>query len=51
MALKASSPGHVRSWMFVAFVVVRVTMVIADGWDTFSSMVLKWSARVRASMD
>ena len=30
-----------------AFVVPHVILVIADGWDTFRSMVTGWSARVR----
>jgi thiosulfate reductase cytochrome b subunit len=34
-------------WVFAAFVVVHVIMVVADGWDTFRSMVVGWSARVR----
>ena len=29
------------------FVVPHVVLVIADGWDTFRSMVVGWSARVR----
>ena len=31
-----------------AFIVPHVVMVIADGWDTFRSMVTGWSRRVRA---
>ena len=34
-------------WLFVAFVVPHVVLVIADGWDTFRSMVTGWSARIR----
>lgn len=34
-------------WLFVAFVVPHVVLVAADGWDTFRSMVVGWSARVR----
>ena len=34
-------------WIFVAFVVPHVILVAADGWDTFRSMVVGWSARVR----
>jgi thiosulfate reductase cytochrome b subunit len=30
-----------------AFIVPHVVMVIADGWDTFRSMVVGWSKRVR----
>jgi thiosulfate reductase cytochrome b subunit len=30
-----------------AFVVPHVVLVIADGWDTFRSMVVGWSARVK----
>jgi thiosulfate reductase cytochrome b subunit len=30
-----------------AFIVPHVVMVIADGWDTFRSMVVGWSTRVR----
>ncbi len=35
--------------MFVlgAFVIPHVILVIADGWDTFRSMVVGWSARVK----
>jgi thiosulfate reductase cytochrome b subunit len=35
--------------MFVlgAFIVPHVILVIADGWDTFRSMVVGWSARVK----
>ena len=32
-----------------AFVVPHVILVIADGWDTFRSMIVGWSARVRES--
>lgn len=34
-------------WLFVAFVIPHVVLVIADGWDTFRSMVAGWSERVR----
>ena len=34
---------------FAAFVIPHVILVIADGWDTFRSMVTGWSARVRES--
>jgi thiosulfate reductase cytochrome b subunit len=35
--------------MFVlaAFIVPHVVLVIADGWDTFRSMVTGWSVRVK----
>ena len=36
-------------WLFVAFVVPHVILVIADGWDTFRSMVTGWSLRVKES--
>ena len=29
---------------FAAFVVPHVVLVIADGWDTFRSMIVGWSA-------
>ncbi len=32
-----------------AFIVPHVALVIADGWDTFRSMVVGWSARVKAA--
>ncbi len=32
---------------FAAFVVPHVVLVIADGWDTFRSMVVGWSARLK----
>jgi thiosulfate reductase cytochrome b subunit len=31
---------------FAAFVIPHVTLVVADGWDTFRSMVTGWSLRV-----
>jgi thiosulfate reductase cytochrome b subunit len=34
-------------WIFIAFVGPHVVLVIADGWDTFRSMVVGWSARIR----
>jgi thiosulfate reductase cytochrome b subunit len=34
-------------WLFVAFVVPHVVLVIADGWDTLRSMVTGWSLRVK----
>jgi thiosulfate reductase cytochrome b subunit len=33
--------------VLVSFVVPHVVLVIADGWDTFRSMVVGWSARVK----
>lgn len=33
-------------WVFVAFVIPHVILVIADGWDTFRSMIVGWSERV-----
>jgi thiosulfate reductase cytochrome b subunit len=33
-------------WVFVFFVVPHVILVFADGWDTFRSMIVGWSARV-----
>jgi thiosulfate reductase cytochrome b subunit len=35
--------------VMAAFVVPHVILVIADGWDTFRSMIVGWSARVRES--
>jgi DMSO/TMAO reductase YedYZ molybdopterin-dependent catalytic subunit/thiosulfate reductase cytochrome b subunit len=32
-------------WVFIAFVVPHVVLVIADGWDTFRSMVTGWTLR------
>jgi len=34
-------------WLFVAFVIPHVFLVVADGWDTFRSMIVGWSARLR----
>jgi thiosulfate reductase cytochrome b subunit len=34
-------------WLFVAFAVPHVVLVVADGWDTFRSMVAGWSGRIR----
>lgn len=34
---------------FAAFVIPHVVLVFADGWDTFRSMIVGWSERVRAS--
>lgn len=36
-------------WVFLAFVFPHVILVAADGWDTFRSMVVGWSARISAS--
>ena len=33
-------------WVFVAFVVPHVILVVADGWDTFRSMIVGWTERV-----
>ena len=33
-------------WIFAAFVIPHVILVIADGWDTFRSMVVGWSVKV-----
>jgi len=38
-------------WLFVAFVIPHVVLVIADGWDTFRSMVVGWSERVPRRSD
>lgn len=35
--------------VFAAFVIPHVVLVIADGWDTFRSMVVSWSARLKES--
>jgi thiosulfate reductase cytochrome b subunit len=32
-------------WAFAAFVIPHIILVIADGWDTFRSMVTGWSER------
>jgi thiosulfate reductase cytochrome b subunit len=34
---------------FAAFVVPHVVLVFADGWDTFRSMIVGWSARLKES--
>jgi thiosulfate reductase cytochrome b subunit len=34
-------------WAFALFVIPHVILVAADGWDTFRSMVVGWSVRVR----
>jgi len=33
-------------WLFVAFVVPHVILVLADGWDTLRSMIVGWSDRI-----
>lgn len=33
------------TWVFLAFVIPHVILVIADGWDTFRSMVVGWTDR------
>ena len=39
---------HVACMLVLAsFVVPHVILVIADGWDTFRSMIVGWSARVK----
>jgi thiosulfate reductase cytochrome b subunit len=38
-------------WFFAAFVIPHVILVFADGWDTFRSMVVGWSVRVRHNED
>ena len=37
--------------LFVGFVIPHVVLVVADGWDTFRSMVVGWSARLRKEGD
>ena len=34
-------------WVFILFVVPHVTLVLADGWDTLRSMIVRWSATGR----
>jgi thiosulfate reductase cytochrome b subunit len=34
-------------WAYVLFVIPHVVLVAADGWDTFRSMVVGWSVRIR----
>jgi thiosulfate reductase cytochrome b subunit len=38
-------------WVFVAFVIPHVVLVVADGWDTMRSMVVGWSAKPPPSHD
>jgi len=33
-------------WVFAAFVIPHVVLVLADGWDTLRSMVVGWSDRI-----
>jgi thiosulfate reductase cytochrome b subunit len=33
-----------------SFVIPHLILVVADGWDTFRSMVLGWSARVKGEV-
>jgi thiosulfate reductase cytochrome b subunit len=33
-------------WIFAAFVIPHVVLVIADGWDTFRSMIVGWTTRI-----
>ena len=33
-------------WVFVAFVIPHVILVLADGWDTLRSMIVGWSDRI-----
>jgi thiosulfate reductase cytochrome b subunit len=32
-------------WVFLAFLIPHIVMVVADGWDTFRSMITGWSGR------
>ena len=34
------------TWVFLAFVIPHVILVLADGWDTFRSMIVGWSDRI-----
>ena len=34
------------TWVFVAFVVPHVLLVLADGWDTLRSMITGWTERI-----
>jgi len=36
-------------WVSILFVVPHVILVFTDGWDTFRSMIVGWSARVKRS--
>lgn len=38
-------------WIFAAFVIPHVVLVLADGWDTMRSMIVGWSERVGESHD
>ena len=33
-------------WVFLAFVVPHIVLVLADGWDTLRSMIVGWSTRI-----
>jgi len=35
--------------IFAAFILPHVVLVIADGWDTFRSMITGWSERIGGS--
>jgi thiosulfate reductase cytochrome b subunit len=36
-------------FIFAAFIIPHVILVIADGWDTFRSMITGWSERIVAA--
>lgn len=36
-------------WLFIFFVVPHVVLVVSDGWDTFRSMIVGWSVRLKRS--
>ena len=36
-------------WLFIAFVVPHVILVLADGWDTLRSMITGWSTKAGRS--
>lgn len=38
-------------WLFIFFVVPHVVLVFSDGWDTFRSMIVGWSVRVKRADD
>jgi thiosulfate reductase cytochrome b subunit len=38
-------------WVFAAFVIPHVILVLADGWDTLRSMVVGWSTRTTHSQE
>jgi thiosulfate reductase cytochrome b subunit len=33
-------------WVFIAFVVPHIVLVLADGWDTLRSMIVGWSTKI-----